>query len=69
MSVEVEGVKGISGRDKVCTLQPFIIVEIIPDDDVQEDPVAPTPTEPEFDPIDELLDQLIEVIQDFKNNK
>ena len=72
MSIETEGVNGISGSNKICTLQPFEVLEIIePPEEPQEEPVDENPIEepqeePQEETIDQLFDKIITSLQSLK---
>ena len=64
---------GISGPDKICTLQPFEVIEIIGDESpVPPSPTDPTDPEPKFPKIPEdktpmsLIEWIIEILKYIK---
>ena len=59
--VDLETVNGISGKDKICTLQPYKVLEIVPD--APDPEPTPPPVEEPDGSIDELFDSIIASLQ------
>jgi hypothetical protein len=60
MSVENK-IEGISGRDKMCTLQPFEIIEVLDKDGKPDPPVEEPPIED--DDLVSLIKKLIALLK------